>query len=370
MSILGHPSPARLVLLSITFVIPLGLCTLLLLRLIYNFLFKSDKSYFRLRAISIIGTLSFIITLFFYYYAEQSTYDVFWGAVPYAMVSLFWGQGNAATYLLYMFRMESIFGDTQYKVSKVVRIILYSMIIFVYLCQLYIVVFFICALQEHIDTELALKHIYITNFIEIIFQIILSISLIILFYKKLLKIVQTCVSSNRKLSIQFTYLATKITVLSGFGGCTTVLWLLLAGIMDIDWVWFPNSHINVKYTLHFLTGIGLMLDCTFNSIVIFLTFVLNEPVYQRLCRPCHYCCDKCTKMDANTNPEKLRSVTPTTTSSTNNEHVDDGNANEVSPIAGKSKNEHDDECDISVTFEANATTEDGIKQFAQESTRL
>ena len=172
MSILGRPSPARSVLLCIIFLIPLTLCIMLLIRLLYNFLCKKDKSLIKLRAISIIGILSFIITSFSYYYAEQFTYNVFWGALPYAMVSLFWGHGNGATYLLYMFRMESIFGETQYRVSKIVRMILYSMIIFVYLCQIYIVIFFICALEQCVDNKLALKHIYIANFIEIIFYCI------------------------------------------------------------------------------------------------------------------------------------------------------------------------------------------------------
>ena len=245
MSFLAESSVGRSVLLSILFVIPFITVISLLVRLLYNFVFSNDgKSLIRVQVVSVICILSFSITLFCYYFAEMFTYNVFWTALPYAMVSLFWGHGNAATYLLFMFRMKRIFGQTTYRSSNLIYAILYSMIAFVYLCQIYIVIFLICVLEQCTNPTVAFRHINIANAIEIIFQLILSITLIIIFCRKLLSITQDCV--NDTLSTKFTYLATKITVLSGFGGSTTVLWLLCAAIMDIDWVAYPNSDIQLN----------------------------------------------------------------------------------------------------------------------------
>ena len=117
MTIIAEVSPAHTGLLSVIFLIPLLLCFVVLTKLSYDFLWNHQKRKLskKFAIIALVAIVSFCITLFCYYYAEVVHYDVFWGALPYAMVSLFWGHGNAATYILFVERMKAIFGSSVYK---------------------------------------------------------------------------------------------------------------------------------------------------------------------------------------------------------------------------------------------------------------
>merc|ERR1719229_38237 len=74
---------------------------------------------------------------------------------------------------------------------------------------------------------------------------------------------------------------------------TTCLWLICAAIMDIDWVFGPADNLREKYILHFNTGIGLMLDCLVNSLVIFMSFKFSNKMYDAGCSWATNLCEKC-----------------------------------------------------------------------------
>ena len=55
-----------------------------------------------------------------------------------------------------------------------------------------------------------------------------------------------------------------------------------------------DDNLNLKYVLHFNTGIGLMLDCLVNALVIFMSFKFSSKMYDAVCSPitrmCQCCC--------------------------------------------------------------------------------
>jgi len=272
--------------------IPLVICILLTTIMLYNFVVTKDKIIGHLKVLAIIGVCAFNTTLFCYWYSEQYNYDIFWGHISYAMVSLFWGQGNGATYLLLVSRMKLIFGKSQYKSSPVVYYALFAMIAFVYVCQLSIAIALILIFEAHIGFDGGIEFVNWVNAIEIPVQFICSCSLIYIFCRKLLKVM--AIASDEKHQEKFIQLATKITVLTGFSCTTTCLWLICAAIMDIDWVFGPPDNYNTKHVFHFNTGVALMLDCLVNVMVIFMSFKFSSKLFEVLCSPtsrmCQYCC--------------------------------------------------------------------------------
>ena len=155
----GGQDVGRWTLLMFIFFIPLLICMSLSLVMIWHFIFAKDKIFMHLKALSIIGVCAFCTTLFCYWYSEQWNYHFQWAHLSYAMVSLFWGQGNAAVYLLLLSRMRLIFHRSAYKSSRLVYMVFIFMIGFVYICQLYIAIMFICVLEGIVSLEIGIHHI-------------------------------------------------------------------------------------------------------------------------------------------------------------------------------------------------------------------
>ncbi|MCP4985574.1 MAG: hypothetical protein GY928_05725 [Colwellia sp.] len=154
-----------------------------------------------------------------------------------------------------------------------------------------IVIFFLLPESSTRHFSYSRTVINIFNFTEIIIQIALSSSLICIFVNKLHQIIVVNENQDALLKV-----VAKQTVLSTLAAVTTCLWLILASVMDIDWICCPNSPMQTKYILHLLTGVGLMLDCTVNSFAIFLYFRFANGLYQILCKSCNgFCLDYCTK---------------------------------------------------------------------------
>ena len=300
MGFFTDPSSAgHIVLYTLLFLIPITICIGLLAKLIYHFMKNTEKIQKikrKFKILSLLSITSFICTLLCYFIADGFQYDVFWQHESYAMTSFFWGHGNATAYILFVERIKTAFGQTQFNPSNAVYTYFHICIAFVYLCQMYIVVFLFLMFDTDIDPNIALLQINIVNGIEIIIQLILSISLIFVFVKNLNKIIEinnfetnkdvrrlTKVQLDQKQN-KLVQVVTKQTVLSIFAASSTVLWLFCAAIMDIDWDFYPNSSMMIKHSLHFMTAIFLMNDCIINSFAVFLSFPFHAAYYNKLCK--------------------------------------------------------------------------------------
>eukprot|EP01083_Nonionella_stella_P083249 230114_1 len=293
--------PSHIVLHIFLNMVPIILSLVLLISLIYHFATHKKKIRMELKLTAVVGIVSFISTLSCYFVADGFQYDVFWGRESYAMVSLFWGHGNASAYLLFVQRIKTVFGPTQHNPSHLVYIFFYVCIFLVYFCQMYIVVFLLLLLDSDIDPQFALNNINIANAFEIFVQLILSSSLIYIFVHKLHQIViafsnlkhesiTDLKGDKKKNASRILRVATKQTLLSSCAAVTTCGWLIFAAIMDVDWIFYPQSDMNNKYLFHFLTGISITLDCTVNSLAIFLSFSFSDKYYTKLCSTCDGLC--------------------------------------------------------------------------------
>jgi len=306
MGIVNDPTSGwHITLYVILFITPTIICFGLLSKLVFDFAQNTKsakKIQIKLKALSIAALSSFICTLICYFIADGFQYNIFWAHESYAMVSFFWGHGNAFAYLLFIERIKTAFGKTKFNPNQKVYAYFYVMIASVYFCQMYIVLFLFLMFEGAIIADVALMHINIVNGTEILIQLILSMSLITVFVKKLnaiIKIQNTDSNQNvRRVSgvqldkeqNKFIQLVTKQTVLSTFAACSTCGWLIAAGIMDIDWVFYPNSPVRTKHILHFNTAIFLMNDCFVNALAVFLSFPSYKGYYDKICSKCHVCC--------------------------------------------------------------------------------
>ena len=300
-------SSIRIVISSIPFFVSLLLCFILWIEFLYfatfdKFLFfkyiindkdneknqrqqKKHPMRLKFKILSIVGISFFIITISCYINADIFNYNVFWGVEAYAFVSLFWGHGNLFSYLLFAQRIHTIFGRTQFAASWRTYLVLYFGIFFLFFCQVYIVIFFFLGFYGLLDLEIVHLHLNIANNSEIFIQFLVSFALIHIFLTKLIKLAS--LQDTDRNSHSLLYVATRQTVLSSFCAFSTVIWLTTAMVMIIDWLLFINSSFTLKNIFHFATGIGLMLDCVFNSFAIFLSFSFSKDVYDKLCNFCH-----------------------------------------------------------------------------------
>eukprot|EP01084_Bolivina_argentea_P110893 197957_1 len=262
---------------------------------------KSKITIFKIRLFAICGVLFHFISILCALIGETISKteknSIYWYGFPFAIVSIAWATATVSIYLLFIYRIFSIFKDSVYKSSIYVYISLYGLCAIYYVCQIMETVLEILGIFDIATDSLTSDVFAICSPIELFCDITLSISLLIMFVRKLLTVHRNVsggalVNNKDVAQSKLLYLISKQSILTILAIVTTDICLIydtcLAYVLDKK----SEMSINTQYTLHLIGMALFVMDSFINTITIVLSFSFANHIYEKFCCLCRSICDK------------------------------------------------------------------------------